>query len=320
MKFLFYRVCVCTRQVAGINKVLNTPLRMAHNNGTTNQVLSNHINTYRMVPVYHGRVQACIFDWAGTVCDAGVFAPVLSFQKLFEAEGVPITDAETRAPMGVHKRVHISEICKTPSVTQRWLSKKGKAPSEADIDRIYDKYLTTTEDVLSNNSSLITGTPETMSVLRSKLGVKIGSTTGYTTEIMAKLRPIAAAEGYAPDCYVTSSDVPVARPSPSMIFLNMVKLDIWNTKCVVKVDDSAAGIVAGLHAGCWTVGIAKTGNYVGLTEEAMKKMDPNELSQKVDSARKSLYKAGCHFVIDTIKDLPPVVEEINRRLAMGINP
>ena len=40
---------------------------MAHNNGTTNQVLSNHINTYRMVPVYHGRVQACIFDWAGNI-------------------------------------------------------------------------------------------------------------------------------------------------------------------------------------------------------------------------------------------------------------
>ena len=41
----------------------------------------------------------------GTVCDSGVFAPVLSFQQLFEAEGVPITDEETRAPMGVHKRV-----------------------------------------------------------------------------------------------------------------------------------------------------------------------------------------------------------------------
>ena len=52
----------------------------------------------------------------------------------------------------------------------------------------------------------------------------------------------------------------------------------------------------------------------------MNKMDPNELDQKVESARKSLYKAGCHFVIDTIKDLPPVVEEINKRLAMGLNP
>ena len=42
---------------------------------------------------------------AGTVCDSGVFAPVLTFQKLFEDEGVPITSDEVRAPMGVHKRV-----------------------------------------------------------------------------------------------------------------------------------------------------------------------------------------------------------------------
>ena len=37
--------------------------------------------------------------------DSGVFAPVLTFKKLFEAEGVPVTDDEVRGPMGVHKRV-----------------------------------------------------------------------------------------------------------------------------------------------------------------------------------------------------------------------
>merc|ERR1712126_249701 len=105
-----------------------------------------------------------------------------------------------------------------------------------------------------------------------------------------------------------------------MIYLNMVRLDVFPSQAVVKVDDTTSGIVAGLHAGCWTVGIAKTGNYVGMTEDQMKKMDAKELAQKVESARKSLYKAGCHFVIDTIKDLPPVVEEINKRLAMGLNP
>ena len=52
--------------------------------------------------------KACIFDWAGTVCDAGVFAPVLTFQKLFEDEGVPITSQEVREPMGVHKRVSMN--------------------------------------------------------------------------------------------------------------------------------------------------------------------------------------------------------------------
>ena len=43
--------------------------------------------------------------------DAGVFAPVLTFQKLFEDEGVPITSEEVRAPMGVHKRVP-KNLCK----------------------------------------------------------------------------------------------------------------------------------------------------------------------------------------------------------------
>ena len=44
--------------------------------------------------------------YLGTVVDSGVFAPVLTFQKLFEDEGVPITSDEVRAPMGVHKRVN----------------------------------------------------------------------------------------------------------------------------------------------------------------------------------------------------------------------
>ena len=45
---------------------------------------------------------------SGTVVDSGVFAPVLTFQKLFEDEGVPVTDEEVRGPMGVHKRVRRS--------------------------------------------------------------------------------------------------------------------------------------------------------------------------------------------------------------------
>ena len=102
------------------------------------------------------------------------------------------------------------------------------------------------------------GAAETIQTLRKKFGIKIGSSTGYTSEIMEKLKPMAAKEGYAPDCYVTSDLVPNARPSPAMIFKNMIELDIWSPKSVVKVDDTTGGIKAGLYGGCWTVGIAKT--------------------------------------------------------------
>jgi len=275
---------------------------------------------FRPHPTYEGPVKACVFDWAGTVVDAGVFAPVLTFQKLFEDEGVPISSEEVRAPMGVHKRIHIQKIIETPAVASRWLQKKGKKPTDADAERIYSKSLTATLDVLPNNSHLIRGAAETIQTLRKKFGIKIGSSTGYTSEIMEKLKPMAAKEGYAPDCYVTSDLVPNARPSPAMIFKNMIELDIWSPKSVVKVDDTTGGIKAGLYGGCWTVGIAKTGNYVGLTEAEMDKISPKELEAKVEKARAILRESGAHFVIDTIKDLPGVIEIINQRLAMGLSP
>jgi len=275
---------------------------------------------YRNVPVYRGGVKACIFDWAGTVCDAGVFAPVLTFQQLFEEEGVPITAQEVREPMGVHKRIHIQRICQLPEVKKRWTDKKGLAPTDADAERIYIKSLTATLELLPANSRLIQGIPATMARLREQFGVKIGSSTGYTKEIMAALRPLAASMGYSPDNIVTSDLVPSARPGPNMIYLNMVQLDVSPAAAVVKVDDSGPGIVAGLRAGCWTVGIAKTGNYVGMTEEEMAMADPKELAVKVQAATETLYKAGAHFVIETTNSLPGVIEEINRRLALGLRP
>ena len=124
------------------------------------------------------------------------------------------------------------------------------------------------------NTSNTEGVAQTISRLRSEFGVKIGSSTGYTSEIMAKLKvssqlslpalshisvqPLAAAQGYSPDSYVTSDMVTTGRPTPAMIYLNMVNMDISPASAVVKVDDTTSGIVAGLTAGCWTVGVAKT--------------------------------------------------------------
>jgi len=275
---------------------------------------------FRNVPVYRGGLKAAVFDWAGTVCDSGVFAPVLTFQQLFEEEGVPITAQEVREPMGVHKRLHIQRICALPEVKARWTKAKGTAPTLEDAERIYSKSLSATLDLLPANSKMIRGVPEAIDKLRSEYGLKIGSSTGYTSEIMAKLKPLAASAGYAPDSYVTSDEVTTGRPTPAMIYLNMVRLDVSPAMAVVKVDDTTSGIVAGLTAGCWTVGIAKTGNYVAMTEEEMDAADPAELQKKVDNAKNILYKAGAHFVIETTRDLPQIVEEINKRMTLGLRP
>jgi phosphonoacetaldehyde hydrolase len=55
-------------------------------------------------------IPAVILDWAGTTVDFGSLAPVAALQRIFEANGVPITSAEARAQMGVLKRDQIRFI------------------------------------------------------------------------------------------------------------------------------------------------------------------------------------------------------------------
>ncbi|CAG0887641.1 unnamed protein product [Darwinula stevensoni] len=285
---------------------------------------------YRFIRRYVGPVRAVIFDWAGTVVDCGVFGPTEGFKELFEEEGVPISDHEAREPMGVHKKVHIEKILSMNGVKERWRAKKGTVPTFQDVDRIYEKFIPKNVESIARQSHVIHGVPQLLGRLRSEFGVKIGSCTGYTHPIMNNLKvkqgpipPImvkAEAEGFKPDAIVMSDEVPEGRPKPYMIYLNALRLQVQPMEAIIKVDDTTEGIKEGLAAGCWTVGIAKTGNYVAASEEDLEKIDSRELNQRLERAYGILYGAGAHFVIDSVLDLPRVIRDINERLSHGDRP
>ena len=53
------------------------------------------------------KIEAVIFDWAGTTVDYGCFAPVQAFSEVFKEFGVTPTMEEVRKPMGMLKIDHI---------------------------------------------------------------------------------------------------------------------------------------------------------------------------------------------------------------------
>ena len=56
------------------------------------------------------KLEAVIFDWAGTTVDHGSLAPVRVLVQMFAAHGVPISNAQARRDMGLLKRDHIDRI------------------------------------------------------------------------------------------------------------------------------------------------------------------------------------------------------------------
>ena len=103
------------------------------------------------------------------------------------------------------KRPHIAALTASPRIAEAWERRHGRAPTEADIDALYEVFVPKNVAVAAAYAEVIPGVAEVVKELRAQ-GVKIGSSTGYTREIMAKITPRAAEQGFAPDSLVCTGD------------------------------------------------------------------------------------------------------------------
>lgn len=268
---------------------------------------------------YTGTLKAVILDWSGTTVDYGCMAPARVFGEVFEQQGVSVSDDEARAPMGRFKRDHIREMTEMPRIAACWQQVHGRAPTEADIDAMYDAYTPLQMDLIAQYADLIPGVLETVRAFRER-GLKIGSSTGFTREMMGPLLPEAARQGYEPDALFCPDDVGAGRPEPWMCFANLHRLGVYPAEAAVKLGDTVADVREGHNAGLWTIALAKTGNEVGLSEAAWDALGAHEQARKLAVAYERLEGAGAHYVVDSLADALPVLDAIEARLREGEKP
>jgi phosphonoacetaldehyde hydrolase len=86
------------------------------------------------------------------------------------------------------------------------------------------------------------------------------------------------------------------------------------------VDDTGVGIDEGREAGCWTVGVSLSGNEAGVTPGELGSMSDPEKDALRRKASAALGKHRPDYIIDTVADLLPILDEIERRLDKGERP
>jgi phosphonoacetaldehyde hydrolase len=268
---------------------------------------------------YRGPLKAVVLDWAGTTLDYGCFAPAVVFMEVFKRKGVEISIDEARVPMGSHKKTHIELISKDDNVARRWEAVHGHKPDAADVEAMYIDFIPRQMACLADYADLIPGTLEAVAEFRRR-GLKVRSPTGYTEEMTNLLRVEAKQRGYEPDSTVCATQVPAGRPHPYMCFQNAIQLQVYPMEAIVKIGDTLPDIDEGLNAGMWTIGLAKTGNELGLTEKQVAEEDPAAVATKLARAYQRMSHAGAHYVVDGIADVMPALDDIHARLARGERP
>ena len=274
---------------------------------------------YKYFRKYTGEVKAVIFDWAGTTVDYGCFAPAVVFVEVFKIRNIEITIEQARIPMGIAKRDHIKEILNMSDVSEKWQSVYGRSWNENDLDELYADFIPRQIGILSEYSELIPGVKETADELR-KAGIKIGSTTGYNTDMTAVVIEESKKQGFLPDAVVCANEVPAGRPAPWMALQNAANLGVYPLESIVKIGDTIPDIEEGLNASMWSIGVVTSSNEMGMTIEEVNAADPILLEKKKEKIRNKFFNSGAHYVIDSITELPMIIEDITYRLRNGEKP
>ncbi len=241
--------------------------------------------------------------------------------EVFRNQGVSITMDESRGPMGLRKDLHIKALTEVPEIRERWREDKGTHPDQSDVDAMFADFVPLQLEGLPQYSTLLPGVATTTAKLQAD-GIKIGITTGFTRAMVDILEEAAANQGFVPDASVAGDEVVHgARPRPFMLYRNLDLMDVSPIQSVVKVDDTISGVGEALEAGCWGVGVARYSNYMNVDSlDEAASLSEEEIERRVALTRRMLEQAGAHYVVDSLVELPEVIEDINARLARGEKP
>ena len=261
-------------------------------------------------------IPAVFLDWAGTVVDHGSVAPVKAIEDIFAEFGVTVSRQLVRRYMGLAKKDHIRKLLEEPEVVEQWLAVHPVRPVERDVDLLYGRFEPQMMSLLAGYATVISGAVEAANALRLR-SIKIAGTTGYTRPMLEQLQHLAAEQGYRTDASLAPEDVGAGRPYPWMCFRLAIDLRIYPFSACVKIGDTESDIQEGRNAGMWTIGLTRSGNSIGLTEQEWGEIESSEQSRLIAQADEELRQAGAHYTAESIAHVLPVLDEIERRIVSG---
>jgi phosphonoacetaldehyde hydrolase len=265
------------------------------------------------------RVQAVIFDLSGTLIDFGSRGPVVAFVELFRRQGIEVSEAEARQPMGSHKWDHIWAVLQQPAVAARWIARHRRPPEKSDVDAMYPAFTALQLEVLARHVDVLPGVPELVRELTAR-NISYSTTTGFDSGMMPPVWEALKAAGIEPVATLTPDVVGAGRPAPWMIFEAARRMARYPLSQFVKVGDTPVDIAEARNAGCWAVAVVDTGNELGFSQQQLTALPQSEHERLAVAAREKFLGLGAHFVISRTADLLPVIAEIEVRLARGERP
>ena len=255
------------------------------------------------------KVKACIFDLGGTIVDRYSITPLKSLIETFKLYNINIRNDLIFKDMGINKRIHIGNILEDKYIFQKWFQEYKRNPDYNDVLKLYTIFKTIQMEK-SHKIDIIPETYNTFEFLKND-NIKIGTTTGFDKKNADIIGKVLNTNLCKVDNIVSSTCVEKSRPHSDMIYKNMRDLDVSNPKTMIKIDDTNIGIKEGKNAGLWTVGVARWSTYMNVLPENINNMNDVVIGERLEKSKEKLKQSEPDFIIETLDELPNIIETIN---------
>jgi phosphonoacetaldehyde hydrolase len=257
-------------------------------------------------------IRLVVFDWVGTLIDHGSLAASQAMEGAFEAVGLQLTEAQLRTATRGRIREQIENILRIPSVLRGFERAHGRGPSSHDIAAVHAAYGPAQLAAVTERAELIDGALAAVSYVR-KRGIAVAAIASYTRAAHALVLTHAQRQGMVLDHAEVTDDAAVGCIEPFQILACMQALRVVTPSEVLLVGACQSDMEAGRHVDCTGVAVAGTGEQVGLSRGAWSKLGQREQNTLLAHAHRNLHDAGADFVVDTLAELPLVIERIAER-------
>ena len=95
-----------------------------------------------------------------------------------------------------------------------------------------------------------------------------------------------------------------------MCYLAAIRLEVYPMAAFVKIGDTPADMEEGRNAGMWTIGVTRTGNEIGVTEEEWSRLASADQQHLLKKAERRLADAGAHYTASSVAECDPILDEI----------
>tara|TARA_B100000902_G_scaffold264250_1_gene250394 strand:+ start:334 stop:1131 length:798 start_codon:yes stop_codon:yes gene_type:complete len=255
------------------------------------------------------KIKACIFDLGGTIVDRYSITPLKSLIETFKRHNINISNNLIFKDMGIDKKIHIENILDDTFIYQKWFKQYKRNPEYDDVLKLHQIF----KNIQVKKSHKIDIIPETYNAFEylKKNNIKIGCTTGFDKNNADIIGRVLNDNLCKLDNIVSSTCVEKSRPYPNMIHKNMIDLGIVDPRTMIKIDDTNIGIKEGKNAGLWTVGIARWSTYMNVLPENYNNMNDIVIRERLEKSKEKLKQSKPDFIIETLDELPNIIETIN---------